>query len=108
MSAPVRVGIIGTGGWAGHHAAEFAAVENASVTACLDIDQARAAAFAAKFEIPCVAGSLDELLDEVDAVSIVTADRFHAPYTIKALQAGKHVMCEKPLTTTLKTSVSDG
>lgn len=43
----------------------------------------------------------DQLLDAVDAVSVVTADAAHAPVSLAALKTGTHLFCEKPLTVTL-------
>src|SRR5204862_6556996 len=45
--------------------------------------------------------SLDELLDRVDAVTVVTPDRFHVEPSLAVLKAGKHLLCEKPLAVTL-------
>src|SRR6185295_3993375 len=61
----------------------------------------RAQAFANKHGVEHAAGDLDQLLDQVDAVSVVTPDRFHAEPSIATLRAGKHLLCEKPLTVTL-------
>jgi len=51
-----------------------------------------------------VYGSLDELLAEpvIDAVSVCASNQVHAEITIKALEAGKHVLCEKPMATNLE------
>jgi len=95
----VRVAILGTGGMARHHARSFAAVPGCRLVACADLDRARAEAFAAEHRIPRACGGVEELLagGDLDAVSIVTPDAFHAPLALRCLRAGKHVLCEKPL-----------
>lgn len=58
---------------------------------------------ASKFAIPKSTTEPDEIFQDssVDVVFVLTSDEFHAPYTIAALQAGKHVMLEKPMTLSL-------
>jgi len=97
----IRVGIIGTGGMAKHHAAAFRRMPGVKLAACIDVVPGRAEAFADLHGVPFVAKDLGQLFDAVDAASIVTPDRHHAVPTLAALQAGKHVLCEKPLTVTL-------
>lgn len=59
--------------------------------------------YAKKWEIPNAFGSYQEMLDsgKVDAVYIGLPNHLHAPWSIKSLQAGVHVLCEKPFTTSL-------
>jgi predicted dehydrogenase len=59
----------------------------------------KADALAAKLEIPKTFGSYEDLLDcaEIDAVYIPLPNHLHVPWSIKALEAGKHVLCEKPI-----------
>jgi len=99
---PVRVGIAGTGGMANYHAEQFLAIPGVEIAAVCDVDGARARAFAARHAPAAeVFEDFSALLAaaRVDAVSIVTPDRFHSPMSLAALAAGKHVLCEKPLAT---------
>jgi D-xylose 1-dehydrogenase (NADP+, D-xylono-1,5-lactone-forming) len=63
-------------------------------------DEARGRTFADEFGIPRVHGSYDALLadDGVDAIYNPLPNSLHVPWSIRALEAGKHVLCEKPLT----------
>jgi predicted dehydrogenase len=63
-------------------------------------DPERARKFAAKHGIERVADSYDDLIDDddIDAIYNPLPNSLHAPWTIRALEAGKHVLCEKPLT----------
>lgn len=99
--ASIRIGVVGTGGMANAHAQSFGEIKGVKVASCFDVLPERAAAFAQKWSIPRVAASLTELLEQVDAVTVVTPDRFHAAPSLATLKAGKHLMCEKPLTVTL-------
>lgn len=75
------------------------ATERAELVAVASRDLARAEAYAAERKIPRAYGSYEALLDdpEVDAVYISLPNSLHAEWTIRAAQAGKHVLCEKPL-----------
>lgn len=100
MTKTTKVGIIGAGGIAaGKHLPGHRGVNDVSVIAVCDIDEQRAEAFAKQHEIEHVFADYNDLLsmDEIDAVSVCTPNNFHAPPTIAALEAGKHVICEKPM-----------
>lgn len=79
------------------------AVQEARLVAVLSRDQARGAAFARQHGIPESYDTLEALLrsPQVDAVIVATPDAMHESQVIAAAQAGKHVLCEKPMTSTL-------
>jgi len=95
----VRIAILGTGRMADYHAERFREVANCQILAAVDVDRTRAEAFCKKHGIPTAYTNLEDVLarKDIDAVSNVTPDGFHAPLSIKCLKAGKHVLCEKPL-----------
>lgn len=97
----LRIGIIGTGGMAAAHAENFLKQPGCSLAACLDIDAEAARGFANRFRVAAVARDVADLLERCDAVAIVTPDASHAAYAIAALRSNRHVLCEKPLTSTL-------
>ena len=77
----------------------IAASNNGRVVAIASRDPERAKEVAGRFDGARAAGSYDELLADrdVDAVYIPLVNSEHKPWTIRALEAGKHVLCEKPL-----------
>lgn len=97
------IGLLGTGSIATRaFAPAVQALDSASLTAVLSRDRARGEAFAQRFGIPEVYDNLDALLHNpnVHAVIVATPDAAHAPQVIAAAQAGVHVLCEKPMTST--------
>ncbi|HUZ98089.1 MAG TPA: Gfo/Idh/MocA family oxidoreductase [Gaiellaceae bacterium] len=76
------------------------ASERVELVAVASRDQARADAYARKWEIPRAYGTYEALLadPEIEAVYISLPNSMHAEWSIKALEAGKHVLCEKPFT----------
>jgi predicted dehydrogenase len=96
--AKLKIGIVGAGGMAFYHYEGFTK-GGAEVIAMADTDTLRAGAFAGPRNIPGVYATLGEMLEKsphLDAVSIITPNKFHKPLVIEALEKGKHVYCEKP------------
>jgi predicted dehydrogenase len=94
----VRWGILGPGGIASRLLQDAGRATNFSVVAVGSRSRDRAAEFAGRFGIPRVHGSYEELLadPEVDAVYIGLPNSLHHPMAMLALEAGKHVLSEKP------------
>ncbi|MCV3735740.1 Gfo/Idh/MocA family oxidoreductase [Rhizobium sp. TRM96647] len=98
----MRLLVLGTGGMANTHAEHFSAIPGVELVGAVDVDPARAAAFAERFGIARIFADLQQALDwgDFDAAANVTPDRVHHPTTLALLAAGKHVLCEKPLAET--------
>ena len=96
MTAPVRWGFLGAGRIASN---ALAPAVHAAQGAVLHAAAARDPERARRLGTDRVTGSYEELLadDEVDAVYISLPNDAHVPWAVAALQAGKHVLCEKPL-----------
>jgi predicted dehydrogenase/aryl-alcohol dehydrogenase-like predicted oxidoreductase len=96
----LRWGILGPGNIAQRFAADLPASKTGVLVAVGGRNAEKAKAFADKHGADRAYGSFDELLadDGVDAVYISTPHPLHAEWSIKAAEAGKHVLCEKPLT----------
>jgi UDP-N-acetylglucosamine 3-dehydrogenase len=97
----LKVGIIGCGSIAQHrHLPEYAFNRHVELVAVCDNNGERATKIAEKYGVKAFT-SYEELLKsgEVEAVSVCTPNYLHAPITIAALQAGVHVLCEKPMAT---------
>jgi predicted dehydrogenase len=101
MNKPLKVGLIGTGGIVriAHLKPGWLAIPAVEIVAACDINEQTARKLAADFNIPHVFTDYRELLkmEEIDAVDICTPNKVHPPVVIAALEAGKHVLCEKPL-----------
>ncbi|MFM7735665.1 MAG: Gfo/Idh/MocA family protein [Alphaproteobacteria bacterium] len=98
--APLRIGVLGAARIAPMALLRPArAVRGASVVAIAARDRERARAMAEKHGVPRVHASYDALVDdpEIDAVYVPLPNSFHREWTIRALEAGKHVLCEKPI-----------
>ncbi|MBP1969348.1 putative dehydrogenase [Virgibacillus natechei] len=98
----LKMGIIGAGGIAQqrHIPAYLNIKEKVEITAVHDRNHDRAIEVAERFEIPHVFKNYNALFTEVDAVTICTPNKFHAEIAIAAMEAGVHVLCEKPMAIT--------
>ncbi len=94
---PLRWGIAATGGIAAAMCTALVALPDARVTAVGSRSQDSADEFAARFAIPSAHGSYEALFDDpdVDIVYVASPHSHHHAMTIAALEAGKHVLCEK-------------
>lgn len=99
MSKNLRVGVIGVGGIARTHMPGWAASEHTEVVAGCDISKAALQNWGKQFNIHGLVTDADELIQDpdIDIIDVCTPNNYHAPLTIAALNAGKHVLCEKPL-----------
>ena len=98
-----KVGVIGAGGMLQYHAAGFRQA-HAEIVAVADPAPGAAKKAAEKWGIPHHYESVDAMLKdrpELQAVSVIVPNKFHAPLAIQCLNAGKHVLLEKPIATTL-------
>lgn len=95
----VRVGIVGAGNRGQQHASEYERVDRAEIAAVADIDEEVATALAREHGTERVYTDYKEMLDDtaIDAISVCVHNNLHAPVSIDALEAGKHVFCEKPM-----------
>ena len=101
----IKVAIIGVGGISGVHIKAYLANPNVELYAFCDINEERLKMKAEKFGVTRTYTDKDVMLrelPEIDAVSVCTWNSQHAPCTIAALNAGCHVICEKPMATSAK------
>lgn len=100
----INVGVIGTGSISAMHLQSYQKHANANLLAVCDLNEERAQRAAEKYGATKVFTDYNELLadPEIDAVSICTCNNTHAEISIAALNAGKHVLVEKPLCRTVE------
>ena len=98
-----NIGIIGCGKIAQvRHIPEYAANQGAKLTGFFDMDAQRTGEIAAKYNGKAYSSAQELLADpDIEGVSVCVANHAHAELAIAALQAGKHVLCEKPRAVTL-------
>ncbi|HEV7501205.1 MAG TPA: Gfo/Idh/MocA family oxidoreductase, partial [Vicinamibacteria bacterium] len=94
------MGVVGVGALGQHHARVYAGLPGAQLAGVYDVDQARAAEVAGRHGTRVFA-HLRDLLDEVDAVSVAVPTVDHHRVARVLLDAGKDVLVEKPMTTTV-------
>ena len=98
-NTPLRFGILGCANIARAFVHDVAPSPQVQVVAVASRDARKAAAFAADFKLARHHGSYQALLDdpELDAIYLPLPNSLHAEWAIRAAQAGKHVLCEKPM-----------
>src|SRR5579872_1984195 len=104
MNRKLGIGVLGIGEMGRRHASNIRSlVPGACLTAVADVALKRAQGVAQELEIEHCFGSLEEMLEckGIDAVVIASPDKFHAQAIQAAAAAGKHILCEKPIATTL-------
>lgn len=100
--ADMKFGLIGCG-WIAEKAyiPAFQRIENAAIEAVFDPDKMQLRNIQSKYHIPFAFDSVEALLDcPIDAVIIAAPNYIHTRYSNMALEAGKHVLCEKPVALT--------
>jgi len=100
MQRKIRWGIVGAGRIAQAFVKDMAFVTNAEVSAVAARNLEHAKSFATEFHIPKAYGSYAELFADVDvdAIYIATPHNLHFEQALLAMKAGKHILCEKPVT----------
>src|SRR5882724_9212410 len=98
MIPKLHWGILGTGNIARQFAAAMATAERGVVAAVGSKSREKADEFAERFQIPAATSYADlATRSDVDAVYVALPNSMHHEWAIRALRAGKHVLCEKPL-----------
>lgn len=96
----LKIAIVGVGGISNAHIAAYRKNETAELYAFCDINPKRLAYMGERYGVTRLFTDEREMLDalpEIDAVDVCTWNAAHAPCSIMALEAGKHVLCEKPM-----------
>jgi predicted dehydrogenase len=98
---PVKAAVVGVGYLGKFHAEKLALMKQAELVAVVDNNPEQAEKVAAKFGVPWYTDHT-RVIDQVQAVSVVTPTIYHHKVALDFLKAGKDVICEKPMTTTLE------
>ncbi|MCP3741712.1 Gfo/Idh/MocA family protein [Rossellomorea sp. BNER] len=95
----LRMGIVGVGGIAQdrHIPTYLTLSDQVKIEAISDVNDTTAKLVAEKFNIPNVYSHYEDMFQDVDAITVCTPNKFHAEISIAALEAGLHVLCEKPM-----------
>lgn len=95
----IKIAIIGAGQIGKQHIQHYQSIPSIEIVALCDVNLVEAQRVAEKYDIPTVTENFRELLqrDDIIAVDVCLHNNYHAPATIEALRAGKHVYCEKPI-----------
>jgi predicted dehydrogenase len=108
MAERIRIGIIGCGQIAQHHMRTYADIPEAEMVAFADISEEAVSRSAKEFGVKDTTTDFRDLLrrDDIDAIDVCLHNNFHMPVTVAALEAGKHVYCEKPMAGSYRDAVT--
>jgi len=98
---PLNVGVIGVGHLGSLHAKMYSQIPSAHFVGVFDVDLKRAETLAAEFGIKAFA-TLDDLLSQVEAVSVATVTQSHYDVAMQVIKRGVHLLIEKPITATIE------
>ena len=101
----LKVGIVGTGSFARQHATAWRSVEGVELVGAYGADSQRLASYADRQSLQPFA-DLADLIDRADLIDIVSANRDHFAHAVQAVRAGRAIVVEKPLCTTLNNAES--
>lgn len=98
----VRIGLVGTGRMAPRFMTEAKYVSGLSIVTCFNPEVESGQPFAKEYKLEYFKEDYEAFLQQVDAVYVASPNETHYEYTKKALQKGKHVLCEKPVAFTMQ------
>lgn len=101
MSEQLRVGVVGLGIWGRNHAALYTNYHRSQLSVVCDKDEGRARTLAKKYGCTWTT-SVREAVTQCDAIAVATPDFAHTESALTAIEAGKHVLIEKPLATSTR------
>ena len=99
----LNVAVIGVGSWGKNHTRVFSEMENVKLQGIYDLNYSRASELAQNYNTIAIK-NLDDILknDEINAITIASPTSTHAEIALKAIEFGKHVLIEKPMTSTIE------
>jgi predicted dehydrogenase len=97
----VRVGVAGVGHLGQSHARLFRQIETAELIGVLDIDKSRSVSMSKELGVKSF-GTFEDLISDVEAVSVVAPTSVHHEIAVKAMDSGKHCFIEKPIASTVE------
>jgi len=99
-NSKIRIGVLGVGHLGRWHVQQLKTISNAELVGFYDSDSTNSAAIEKEYDVKAYP-KFEELLHQIDAVSIVTPTTTHFNYALQALKAKKHTFIEKPITETV-------
>jgi predicted dehydrogenase len=101
MMDPLNVGVVGVGHLGSLHTKMYAQISSVNLIGVYDVDSQRAEKLATEFGIKAFS-TLDDLLSQVEAVSIATVTQSHYDVAMQVIKRGVHLLIEKPITATIE------